>query len=119
MSNLPENAEQIDVMGATVPFFKYELNGVTFLQFDSSRCGHPEPMINAMSGLQAIQDGEKLVMINSKPPMGLFPKIENDFNFELDALEDGNAKVIFTKRAEGDAKTDFEDTGCGGTGCSN
>ena len=99
MSNLPANAEQIELEGATVPFFKYEDNGVTFLQFDSSRCGHPEPMINAMTGLQAIQDGQKLVMINSKPPMGLFPKIENDFNFELDALEDGNAKVSFYKKS--------------------
>lgn len=119
MNNLPENAEQIEVMGATVPFFKYEENGVTFLQFDSSKCGHPEPMINAMTGLQTIKDGEKLVMINSKAPMGLFPKIQDDFNFELDELENGHAKVIFSKRAKGDAKTDFEDTGCGGGGCSN
>jgi len=104
MNNLPTNAEQIEVEGATVPFFKYEENGVTFLVFDSSRCGHPEPMINAMTGLQAIQNDEKLVMINSKPPMGLFPKIEDDFTFELDALEDGNAKVVFTKRANGEVK---------------
>jgi len=119
MNNLPKNAEKIEIEGATVPFFKYEENGVTFLQFDSSKCGHPEPMINAMTGLQTIQDDQKLIMINSKPPMGLFPKIEEDFNFILESLEDGNTKVIFTKRAEGVAKTDFTDTGCGGTGCSN
>jgi len=114
MSIIPSNAEQIDVMGATVPFFKYEENGVTFLHFDSSKCEHPEPMVNAMSGLETIRNGETLVMINSKPPMGLFQKIENDFNFKIDELEDGNAKVTFTKRTEGDAKTDFKDTGCCG-----
>jgi uncharacterized protein (DUF2249 family) len=119
MNNLPANSEQIEIEGATVPFFTYKDNGVTFLQFDSSKCGHPEPMINAMMGLQSIKDGEKLVMINSKAPMGLFPKVEDEFNFELDELENGNAKVIFTKRAESEAKTDFEDTGCGGGSCSN
>ena len=72
-----------------------------------------------MMGLQSINDGERLVMINSKAPMGLFPKVEDEFNFKLDELENGNAKVIFTKRAEGDARTDFEDTGCGGGSCSN
>lgn len=117
MSNLPENVEQIEVEGATVPFFKYKKNSVFFLEFDSSKCGHPEPMINAMVGLQSIQNHEKLVMINSKPPMGLFPKIENEFTFEFDELEDGNTRVVFTKKVEGEAKTDFKDTGCGGTGC--
>ena len=117
MNNLPTNAEQIEIEGTTVPFFKYEENGVFFLEFDSSKCGHPDPMINAMMGLQSIQNNEKLVMINSKPPMGLFPKIENDFTFEFDELEDGNTRVVFTKKVEGEAKTDFKDTGCGGTGC--
>ena len=119
MSILPENAVEIEVNGATVPFHKYEQDGVTFLQFDSSKAGHPEPMINAMSGLQTIQGDEKLVMINSKAPMGLFPKVEAGFNFEVAELEDGRAKVIFSIRGEGDAKTDFADTGCGGGGCQN
>ena len=114
MNNLPTNAEQIEIEGTTVPFFKYEENGVFFLEFDSSKCGHPDPMINAMLGLQSIQNNEKLVMINSKPPMGLFPKIENDFNFKIDELENGNAKVTFSKRTKSNAKTDFKDTGCCG-----
>jgi len=119
MNNLPHNSQAITVDGATVPFFKYNKNNVTFLQFDSSKANHPEPMINAMSGLQALNDGEKLVMINSKPPMGIFPKIENDFTFELDELEDGNARVIFSKRAEGESQINFGDTACSGGSCSN
>ena len=113
------NAKQIEIEGATVPFFKYEENGVTFLQFDSSKSGHPEPMINAMMGLQSISNNEKLVMINSKPPMGLFPKIEDEFTYELDELEDGKAKVVFTKKADTESKTNFEDTACSGGSCSN
>jgi uncharacterized protein (DUF2249 family) len=119
MSLYPENAVEISVEGATVPFMKFEENGVTVYQFDSSKSGHPEPMINAMSGLQMIQDGEQLEMINSKAPMGLFPKIESDFNFEYSELEDGRFKIVFTVRAEGAPKTDFDDTGCSGGGCSN
>jgi hypothetical protein len=76
-------------------------------------------MINAMSGLQTIKGDQKLVMINSKAPMGLFPKIEAGFNFEVEELEDGRVKVIFTIRPEGAAATDFTDTGCAGGSCSN
>jgi uncharacterized protein (DUF2249 family) len=76
-------------------------------------------MINAMSGLQAISDDEKLVMINSKAPMGLFPKIENDFSFEVVELDNGLFKIIFTKKGDG-ASTNFNDQGCSGGGdCSN
>lgn len=119
MSLIPENAQEIEVNGATIPFHKYDKDGVVVYQFDSSTCGHPEPMVNAMSGLQMLTDNEALVMINSKAPMGLFPKIEADFNFNVEDLEGGKCKITFTKRGEGDAATDFNDTGCAGGGCSN
>ena len=119
MSLIPENAKQVEVNGATVPFMKYEENGTVIYQFDSSRSGHPEPMINAMSGLQTITANEKLVMINSKAPMGLFPKIEADFNFEVEELVDGRVKTTSTKRGENDLATDFNNTGCAGGSCSN
>jgi len=118
MSLLPDNATKIEVNGATVPFMKYEENGTVIYQFDSSRTGHPEPMINAMSGLQLIKIGEKLEMINSKAPMGLFPKIEADFNFEVEELVDGRFKITFTKKNGDETKTDFANTGCAGSGCS-
>jgi len=116
MNLIPQDAKQVEVDGATVPFVKYEKDGVTYIQFDSSRSGHPEPMINAMSGLQMIQANEKLVMINSKAPMGLFPKIEADFDFEVEELEDGRFKITFSKKGA-DITTDFNDTGCSGGGC--
>ena len=100
MSLLPESAHQIDVNGATIPFMKYEENGTTIYQFDSSESEHPEPMINAMSGLQILEDSEKLEMINSKAPMGLFPKVESDFDIKVDELVDGRFKITFTKKLE-------------------
>ncbi|MCK5294745.1 MAG: hypothetical protein KAJ49_08840 [Arcobacteraceae bacterium] len=114
MSYIPENAEQIEVNGATVPFYKYDENGTTVLQFDTSKSGHPEPMVNAMCGLKVLSSNEKLIMLNSKPPMGLFPKVENEFNFEHDEIAPGLTKVVFTPKTSSDANTDFNDTHCNG-----
>lgn len=73
--------EKIEIKGSTVDFFKTVENGLTTYQFDTSRCGPPEPMINAMLGLQLLDDNSQLIMINHKPPMGLFPKVEANYDF--------------------------------------
>jgi hypothetical protein len=58
-------------------------------------------------------------MINSKAPMGLFPKIEADFEFGVAELSDGRFKITFTKKGDGETSTDFNDNGCSGGGsCS-
>ena len=120
MNLIPDMAEQVEVNGATVPFHKYEEDGVVVYQFDSSKSGHPEPMINAMTGLQLISGNERLVMINSKAPMGLFPKIENDFSFSVQELEDGRFKINFSRKNGAVTNTNFADQGCSGSGgCSN
>jgi len=114
MSIIPENAKEVQLEGATVPFYAYEENGVSYLAFDTSKTGHPEPMVNAMVGLQNIQDDEKLVMINHKPPMGLFPKIEADFDYEVEDVEGGLYKITFSKKANAAGSTNFNDTACNG-----
>jgi len=122
MNNLPQNAKLVEIDGATVPFFTYSSNEQSFLQFDSSQSGHPEPMINAMVGLEALASFDsdtKLIMINSKPPLGLFPKIEKDFDYEIFQLEDENAKIIFTQKNKNTPSTDFSSTNCGGGNCAN
>ena len=116
---IPNDAIEINVEGATVPFYKYEEEGVVTYLFDSSKCGHPEPMINAMTGLQTLDANEKLIMINSKPPLGLFPKIEDEFTYEVISLEDGNVKVVFTKKDLNVNTTNFADSSCAGGTCSN
>jgi uncharacterized protein (DUF2249 family) len=119
MGLLPNNAQEISLEGATVPFYKYEENEAVVYQFDTSKCGHPEPMINAMIGLQTIQDGEKLVMINHKAPMGLFAKIEADFNHDVQELEDDKGfKMTFSKKSSQTTSTNFNDNNCSGGGCS-
>jgi len=53
-------------------------------------------------------------MINSKAPMGLFPKIEQDYDYEVENLEDSRVKVVFTKKADAKGETNFGDTACDG-----
>ena len=114
MNTLPHNAHETEVEGATVPFYTYEEDGVNYLYFDSSKTGHPEPMVNAMAGLKALQEGQKLVMINHKAPMGLFPKIESEYDYEIIELDNGLFKIIFGKKADTTGTTDYDDTACEG-----
>ena len=112
---IPENAKQIEVNGATVPFFKDE----KAYYFDSSLTGPPAPMVNAMVGLQLLDDEHKLVMINHKPPMGLFPKIQDAFDYKIVELENDAVAVTFIKKTNKNVDLKNIDTSCSGTGCSH
>ncbi|RXK13091.1 hypothetical protein CP965_04630 [Halarcobacter mediterraneus] len=111
--------EKIEVQGASVDFFKSIEDGLTTYHFDTSKCGPPEPMVNAMAGLQLLDENSQLIMINHKSPAGLFPKIEEEFTFFVEELENGLAKVVFRKKANSNEETDFTQTSCGGTGCNH
>lgn len=106
--------ERIEVLGATVDFFKEIQDGLTIYQFDTSECGPPDPMVNAMAGLQLLDENSILVMINHKSPGGLFPKIEADFEFTENTTEDGKAKITFRKKANATNTTDFTQNSCSG-----
>lgn len=114
MTQLPENAEKIELEGSTVDFYKYIQNEITYYHFDTSDRGAPEPMVNAMTGLQLLKDNEKLVMINHKPPMGLFPKIQQNYNYLIEELEDGRHKVTFSYKEGSNPETDFSQNTCAG-----
>ena len=106
--------EKLEIEGSTVDFFKNNTNGTTIYQFDTSMCEPPHPMVNAMVGLQLLDDNSKLIMINHKPPAGLFPKIENDFDYNTEATDDGKVKIIFTKKSNTQNLTDFTQNSCNG-----
>ena len=105
--HIPKNAKKIEVENSTLSFYKEEDN----YYFDSSSTAVPEPMINAVAGLQLLNKNEKLIMINHKIPMGLFPKIEAYFDYEVEELKDGNVRIIFTKKENLVPKLNF-DTNC-------
>ena len=96
MSEFFKNAEQFNVEGATVPFYKFSENGVNFIGFDSRPCVPPEPMINALLAIKFADKDTKIVMVNHKFPAGLIPKIEKSFDVEREDLEGGAVKMTFS-----------------------
>ncbi len=111
---IPDDAEELKVEGQTVPFYKYKVGDTTYIEFDTSRCGPPEPMVNAMLAVQQIKDpNTKVHMINHKKPMGLLPKIECEYDIE-DKEIGGLTHLIFTVKANPTAKTNYNDTNCHG-----
>ena len=107
--------EPIDVPGATVPFFTYKEGETQVYEFDTSKCGPPEPMVNAMAGLKLI-DGpdKKLVMINHKKPMGLLNKIGENYEIADEALPDGRVKLVFTYKPGASEAANLDDSHCEG-----
>lgn len=107
--------EKINVEGATVDFYKYKDGDMEVYEFDTSRCGPPEPMVNAMAGLKLIDSpNKKLVMINHKKPMGLLNKIGDNFNINEKTLDDGRVVLEFTYKEGASQKANLDDTSCSG-----
>ncbi|MBU1667162.1 hypothetical protein KKC13_02015 [bacterium] len=105
----------IEVMGATVPFFTYTIKETQYFEFDTSKCGPPEPMVNAMAGLKLVTDAhKKLVMINHKTPGGLLDKIGENFNISNEKMEDGRVKLTFSHKSGESEKADLTQTSCHG-----
>ncbi|OQX57448.1 MAG: hypothetical protein B5M52_07515 [Helicobacteraceae bacterium 4484_230] len=109
-----ENATPIKVDNATVEFIKGTMGPITTYVFDTSKEGHP--MVNAMAGLALLKEDEQLIMINHCPPSGLFPKIQDEFDFAHIELPNGLTQIVFTKKPNAQNTTDFSATSCGG-GC--
>ena len=108
--------EKIEVTGSTVDFFSFKDGDTEVFTFDTSACQPPEPMVNGMCGLQLLTNSnQRLEMVNHKAPMGLFPKVEADFDYKVIDLDDnGKVKVIFTKKQDATNSTDFTQTSCSG-----
>lgn len=112
MSLLPKDAKKIELANSTVDFYEYIEDGLTYYYFDTSLCGPPEPMVNAMLGLQLLDSSNKrLVMINHKAPGGLFPKIEQNYSYEVSEVGD-LAKVVFAFKDGTQNTTDFSSNKC-------
>lgn len=107
--------EPIEVAGATVPFFTYKVEETQYFEFDTSRCGPPDPMVNAMAGLKLIDNSnKKLVMINHKYPGGLIGKIGENYSHTKEELPDGRVKLVFSYIAGESEKADLSQTSCHG-----
>ena len=115
MSNIPNDAQKIEVEGATVDFFKLAKDGQSTYYFDTSKEGPPHPMVNAMAGIALLKGtNDTLVMINHKSPGGLFAKLEDDVKYVVQDLDDGLVKVVFSYDDNATSKSDLTQTSCAG-----
>lgn len=106
--------ESIEVEGANVPFFTYALEENQIFEFDTSKCGPPDPMVNAMAGLRLLDAAnKKLVMINMTKPGGLISKIGENYDIETEKLADGRVKMTFSYKTGESEKADLSDNTCG------
>jgi len=113
MSDITKTA--LEVMGSTVPFFTYTIEETQYFEFDTSKCGPPDPMVNAMAGLKLIDDSNKqLVMINHKFPGGLIAKIGENYNHSKEELDDGRVKILFSYKTGESEKADLTQNSCHG-----
>ena len=115
MSNIPSDAQKIEVEGATVDFFKLAKDGQSTYYFDTSKEGPPHPMVNAMAGIALLKGtNDTLVMINHKAPGGLFAKLEDDVKYVVQDLDGGLVKVVFSYDDNASTESDLTQTSCAG-----
>ena len=115
MPIVPSEAVKIKVTGATVDFFELVENGLNIYYFDTSKCEPPDPMVNAVIGLQLIKGTDnKLVMINHKSPGGLFNKLDADIAYEVEELGNGLVKVVFINVNNAGVDSDLTQASCHG-----
>ncbi|WP_207061872.1 DUF2249 domain-containing protein [Motiliproteus sp. SC1-56] len=103
------------IPGATLDFRRYSRDGKRYLEFDSTGCHCPVPMVNAMAGLQqSLGEGARLVMVNGFEPEGLYERIRGCFDWQVERLKDERVRITFTA-IEGQAeRLDFSNRGCKG-----
>ena len=106
--------EALEVVGATVPFFTYKEGEDQIIEFDTSKCGPPEPMVNAMAGLKLLDaSNKKVVMINHKSPGGLLAKIGENYDIAEEAIDGGLVKLTFSYKNGESEKANLADNTCG------
>ena len=106
--------ESIEVEGANVPFFTYAMGEDQIIEFDTSKCGPPDPMVNAMAGLKLLDaPNKKVIMINHKKPGGLISKVAENYDIEYEDMEGGRVKLIFSYKVGESEKADLSENTCG------
>jgi len=106
--------KEINIDGATVPFYEYNTDEGRVVEFDTSKCGPPEPMVNAMLALKFVDKVTKVIMINHKKPMGLLAKVSQNYDIVEKDLSDGLVSLTFSYIEGKSEATDHSQNSCGG-----
>ncbi|QOP45533.1 DUF2249 domain-containing protein [Sulfurimonas paralvinellae] len=90
--------EKISIPMTTLDFYKYEIDGIIYYEFDATECSPPEPMVNTLNALRMIKnENERLVGYFFHEPVPLYAKIADSFVHEAKELENGDYKITFKK----------------------
>ena len=107
-----ENTSVLNVESASVEFLTFTKEDKTYYYFNTTKCGPPEPMVNAMAGLNLLKNSnEVLIMHNHKKPMGLLNKVAQNFTIEEEIQEDDTIMLFFSRNEASDS-ANLSDTSC-------
>ncbi len=88
--------ELVEVPRATLPFHKYEEDGLTYYEYDATKCQPPEPMVNTMVGVSLLQGpNDRLVGTFFHEPFPLYERLPAAVKHEAVELESGDFKITF------------------------
>ena len=86
----------IEVPRATLDFYRYEENDLTYYEFDATGCQPPEPMVNAIAGWALLKSkNERVVGIFFHEPFPLYERVPLSISHEVQELENGDFKITF------------------------
>ena len=89
--------KRVEVAFATLDFYKYEKDGLTYYEFDATMSQPPEPMVNTFHGLKMLKSKiDRLVGIYFHEPLPLYEKLGDSFKYEAQELENGDFKITFS-----------------------
>ena len=88
--------ELITVPRSTLDFYKYEEDGLTYYEYDATKCQPPEPMVNTMVGVSLLQsETDRLVGIFFHEPFPLYERLPAAVKHEAVELENGDFRITF------------------------
>ncbi len=88
-----------EVPGATLEFFTYKQDGITYIEYDATECTPPEPMVNTIYALKMINDkNTRLVGRFFHEPFPLYERVKEAFSYSAKELETGDFEVVFRKK---------------------
>jgi len=90
------NKVKIEVSRATLPFFKYEEDGLTYYEFNATECQPPEPMVNTMVAMNLLKSSnDRVVGIYFHEPFPLYERLGSAIKRESTELDNGDFRVVF------------------------
>ncbi len=90
------NKKLVEVVGATIPFYSYEKDGLNYFEFDATECESPEPMVNTIRALVLLKNkNDRVVGIYFHEPFPLYQRIPLTIEYEAQELESGDFSVTF------------------------